>query len=45
PSAINPPPACRFHTRCPYAFDKCKVEEPKLIEAAPKHFVACHLYG
>ncbi|MCS6785166.1 MAG: ABC transporter ATP-binding protein, partial [Candidatus Caldarchaeum sp.] len=31
PSAINPPPACRFHTRCPYAFDKCKVEEPKLI--------------
>ena len=43
PSPINPPSACRFHTRCPYAFDRCRVEEPKLAEVAPKHFVACHL--
>lgn len=45
PSAMNPPQGCRFHTRCPYAFERCRVEEPKLIEAAPNHFVACHLYG
>jgi len=44
PSAINPPPACRFHPRCPYVFDRCKAEEPKLIEIAPGHPVACHLY-
>jgi len=44
PSAINPPPGCRFHPRCPYVFDRCKVEEPKLIEMSPGHPVACHLY-
>jgi len=44
PSPVNPPPGCRFHPRCPYAFDRCKVEEPKLKEAEPGHFVACHLY-
>ncbi|MFP3224516.1 MAG: ABC transporter ATP-binding protein [Nitrososphaeria archaeon] len=44
PSPINPPPGCRFHPRCPYAFDRCKVEEPKLKEVEPGHFVACHLY-
>ena len=37
------PPGCRFHTRCPYAFDRCRVEEPVLKEVAPGHFVACHL--
>jgi oligopeptide/dipeptide ABC transporter ATP-binding protein len=43
PSPINPPPGCRFHTRCPYAFDRCAVEEPPLQEVLPGHFGACHL--
>ncbi len=44
PSAIDPPPACRFHTRCPYVFDRCRLEAPKLVEREPGHFVSCHLY-
>jgi peptide/nickel transport system ATP-binding protein len=44
PSAIEPPPGCRFHPRCPYAFDRCKVEEPQLTERAAGHVAACHLY-
>ena len=43
PSPIKPPPGCRFHTRCPYAFDRCKVEEPAMRELRPGHFAACHL--
>ena len=43
PSPIKPPPGCRFHTRCPYVFDRCRVEEPVLKEPAPGHLVACHL--
>jgi oligopeptide/dipeptide ABC transporter ATP-binding protein len=43
PSPINPPSGCRFHTRCPYAFDRCSAEEPKMREVAPGHFAACHL--
>ena len=43
PSPINPPPGCRFHTRCPYAFERCRVEEPLTQEVRPGHFVACHL--
>ncbi|MFL6112303.1 MAG: oligopeptide/dipeptide ABC transporter ATP-binding protein, partial [Catenulispora sp.] len=42
PSPINPPPACRFHTRCWKAQDKCRNEEPLLLEIAPGHQVACH---
>ena len=42
PSPINPPPACRFHTRCWKAQDKCRNEEPPLVELAPHHQVACH---
>jgi len=43
PSPINPPSGCRFHTRCPYVFDRCRVESPILREVAPGHHVACHL--
>jgi oligopeptide/dipeptide ABC transporter ATP-binding protein len=43
PSPIHPPPGCRFHTRCPYAFERCRVEEPATQEVRPGHFVACHL--
>ena len=43
PSPIELPQGCRFHTRCPYAFDRCRVEEPKLLEVVPGHFAACHL--
>jgi oligopeptide/dipeptide ABC transporter ATP-binding protein len=43
PSPINPPPGCRFHTRCPYAFDRCKTEEPVLRQLASGRRVACHL--
>jgi oligopeptide transport system ATP-binding protein len=45
PSPIDPPKGCRFHTRCPYVMDQCKVQEPPLCEAAPGHFVACHLHA
>jgi peptide/nickel transport system ATP-binding protein len=44
PSPINPPKGCRFHTRCPYAFDRCRTEEPKLRLLADDHFTACHLH-
>jgi peptide/nickel transport system ATP-binding protein/oligopeptide transport system ATP-binding protein len=42
PSPLNPPPACRFHTRCWKAQDICRTEEPPLAELAPGHQVACH---
>jgi oligopeptide/dipeptide ABC transporter ATP-binding protein len=43
PSPIEPPAGCRFHTRCPYAEARCRVEEPAMKEVRPGHFVACHL--
>ena len=43
PSPIAPPPGCRFHTRCPYAFDRCRSEEPAMREVRPGHWAACHL--
>jgi oligopeptide/dipeptide ABC transporter ATP-binding protein len=43
PSPVKPPSGCHFHTRCPYAVDRCKVETPALREIAPRQFVACHL--
>lgn len=42
PSPVNPPAGCRFHTRCPVAFDRCKVEVPPLKSYAPNHVAACH---
>ncbi len=42
PSPLNPPPACRFHTRCWKAQEVCRTEEPPLGELAPGHQVACH---
>lgn len=45
PSPIKPPKGCKFHTRCKYAFDKCKVVEPIWQQIEPGHFVACHLRG
>ncbi|MBR1087096.1 dipeptide ABC transporter ATP-binding protein [Bradyrhizobium manausense] len=43
PSPINPPSGCRFHTRCPYVFDRCRTEEPQLRSAEDEQWVACHL--
>ncbi|HSD43040.1 MAG TPA: dipeptide ABC transporter ATP-binding protein [Burkholderiales bacterium] len=43
PSPITPPPGCRFHTRCPYAEERCRREEPLMKEVSSGHFVACHL--
>ncbi len=43
PSPLNPPSGCRFHTRCPYATDKCRQEMPQLKEYGPGHYAACHL--
>ena len=45
PSPMNPPTGCRFHTRCPYATDKCKQAVPEFKEHAPGHWAACHLLG
>lgn len=42
PSPIYPPPACRFHPRCPYATELCRTREPKLEEHRPSHLAACH---
>ena len=43
PSPINPPSGCRFHTRCPFAFDRCRTEEPELRQRAEGQWAACHL--
>lgn len=42
PSPTNPPPGCKFQTRCPMAIDRCRVEEPLLENASSEHKVACH---
>ena len=42
PSAYNPPSGCKFHTRCPYATDRCRQEVPVLQEVEKGHKAACH---
>ena len=44
PSPVKPPPACRFNTRCPYAEENCRTDEPLLSEVKPGHWVACHYW-
>jgi oligopeptide/dipeptide ABC transporter ATP-binding protein len=44
PSPTSPPAGCRFHPRCPFAFERCRQEEPPLRDLAPGHEAACHLY-
>ena len=43
PSPLNPPTGCRFHTRCPVAFDRCSLEEPILKDYGDEHYAACWL--
>jgi peptide/nickel transport system ATP-binding protein len=43
PSPINPPSGCRFHTRCPYVYDRCRSEEPLLRDVGGGRISACHL--
>ena len=45
PDLIHPPSGCRFHPRCPFAFERCKIEKPQLCDVGEEHKVACHLYG
>ncbi|MGY2050522.1 ABC transporter ATP-binding protein [Methylobacterium sp. JK268] len=44
PSPIDPPTGCRFHTRCPFAFPRCRGEAPPLRRLGPDHEAACHLH-
>jgi oligopeptide/dipeptide ABC transporter ATP-binding protein len=43
PSPMRPPPGCHFHTRCPLAEARCRIEAPAMREVSPGHFAACHL--
>ena len=43
PSPVKPPSGCHFHTRCPYAEERCRVESPAFREVTPRQWVACHL--
>ncbi len=45
PDLIFPPTGCRFHPRCPFAFERCPTVDPPLVEVSPGHKVACLLYG
>ena len=45
PSPANPPSGCKFHTRCTKAMAICKEVSPEMMEAAPGHFVSCHLFN
>lgn len=45
PSPINPPPGCKFNTRCPIAEEICREKEPPLVDYGDDHYAACHLIG
>ena len=45
PSALRPPPGCRFHTRCPHATDVCRQVDPPMKQLGDGRAVACHLHG
>lgn len=45
PSPASPPSGCHFHPRCPYALDRCRIEDPRLQEVGPGQQVACHLWN
>ncbi len=45
PNLIYPPSGCRFHPRCPKAFERCPQARPELVEVSPRHLVSCFLYG
>jgi len=45
PDLRNPPPGCRFYPRCPYATNRCRSEEPPLVEVSKGHYVACWLHA
>lgn len=45
PSPRDPPPGCRFQTRCPHVRTLCRTEPPSLVAHAPDHLVACHFAG
>ncbi|WP_298255972.1 dipeptide ABC transporter ATP-binding protein [Bradyrhizobium sp.] len=42
PSPIDPPPGCRFHTRCPFTIDRCRTDVPQLLPSGAGHLTACH---
>ena len=44
PSPSHPPSGCRFHTRCPYVFDRCRIEQPVARDVTAQHVAACHLH-
>jgi len=43
PSPVNLPSGCSFHTRCPYVEERCRQEDPAMVELRPGHFVRCHM--
>jgi oligopeptide transport system ATP-binding protein len=45
PSALRPPPGCRFHTRCPHAMEVCRTVDPAMLEKGDGRAVACHLHS
>ncbi|MDD5711232.1 MAG: ABC transporter ATP-binding protein, partial [Smithellaceae bacterium] len=43
PSPVDPPPGCSFHTRCPWAFCRCREVEPEFFDYGNNHWASCHL--